>query len=47
MKDLMANMIDFERNILMMENILVMDHQLNNQMMKKNYLFIENIIKLD
>jgi hypothetical protein len=39
MKDLMVNMMDFEVNISMMVNILVMDHELNNQVMKENNLF--------
>jgi hypothetical protein len=40
MKDLMENKMDFEENILMMENILVMDHVENNQVkMENNLLF--------
>ncbi len=38
MKDLMENKMDFEENILMMENILVMDHVENNQVMTENNL---------
>jgi hypothetical protein len=41
MKDLMVNMMDFEGNILMMENILVMDHVLNNQVMMENNLLLK------
>jgi hypothetical protein len=47
MKDLMVNMMDFEVNISMMENILVMVHVLNNQvMMENNLFFIKKIINL-
>jgi hypothetical protein len=44
MKDLMENMMDFEENISMMENILVMDHHvLNNQVkMGNNLVFFLN-----
>lgn len=38
MKDLMVNRMDFEENILMMVNILVMDHEWNNQVMMENNL---------
>ncbi len=34
----MENTKDFEENISMMENILVMDHELNNQEMMENNL---------
>jgi hypothetical protein len=54
MKDLMVNMMDFEENILMMVNILVMGHELNNQVMKvnnvdlmeNNQVMMENILDL-